>query len=69
ESAHALVAALADPREGEADIDALAVACEDAYQAGRPGQVVTLLAGALGEGINPGSADRVRALAAPVLGS
>lgn len=68
DTAHALIEAMEHPAEGEADVDALADACESAYQAGRPGQVVVLLTGALAEGVSPGSLDRVRALAAPVVG-
>jgi hypothetical protein len=68
DGAHALLAALDDPPEGESDVDALVEAYATAFAAGIPGSVMPLLASTLDEGINRESADRVRALAAPILG-
>ncbi|HVF75713.1 MAG TPA: class I tRNA ligase family protein [Acidimicrobiales bacterium] len=68
DAARALVAAVDDPPEGEADIDALVEGYTAAFAAGTPGVAVGLLAAALQEGVRPAVADRVRALAAPILG-
>jgi len=62
------VVAVAYPPEGEADVDALAEGYAAAFAAGTPGVAVALLAAALQEGIRGAAADRVRALAAPILG-
>jgi hypothetical protein len=68
DAARALLAALDAPPEGDGDVDALVEAYAAAFAAGIPGSVMPLLASTLEEGINPESADRVRALAAPILG-
>lgn len=68
DAARALVAAVDDPPEGDADVDTLVDGYLAAFAAGTPGVAVGLLATALHEGIRPGTADRVRALAAPILG-
>jgi valyl-tRNA synthetase len=68
DEARRLVAAVDDPPEGEADVDALVEGYLAAFAAGTPGVAVGLLSTALHEGIRPGAADRLRALAAPILG-
>lgn len=68
DAARALVAAVDNPPEGDADVDALVEGYTAAFAAGTPGVAVALLAAALQEGVRPGAADRVRALAAPILG-
>jgi hypothetical protein len=68
DAARALVAAVDEPAEGDADVDALAEGYAAAFAAGTPAVAVGLLATALHEGLRPGTADRVRALAAPILG-
>jgi valyl-tRNA synthetase len=66
--ARALVAEVDDPPEGDVDVDALVEAYDAAFAAGTPATAIGLLDNALHEGIRPSAADRVRALAAPVLG-
>jgi valyl-tRNA synthetase len=68
DAARRLVAAVDEPCEGAADVDALVEGYLGAFAAGTTGVAVGLLATALHEGIRPGTADRVRALAAPILG-
>ncbi|MBW3669415.1 MAG: class I tRNA ligase family protein [Actinobacteria bacterium] len=68
DAARAFVAAVDDPPEGERDIDALAEGYTTAFAGGTPGVAVGLLATALHDGVRAGTADRVRALAAPILG-
>jgi valyl-tRNA synthetase len=68
ERARTLVAEVDEPPEGDADTDALAEACDAAFAAGTPAVAVGLLSRALHEGVRPSAADRVRALAAPILG-
>lgn len=68
DAARALVAAVDDPPTGEAEIDDLLAAYDAAFAAGTPGDVLPVLAGTLDEGISPDAVDRVRALAAPLLG-
>ena len=66
--ARAVVAAVDDPPEGDSDVDALVEGYTAAFASGTPGVAVGLLATALHDGVRPGTADRVRALAAPILG-
>jgi valyl-tRNA synthetase len=68
ESAAALVARVDQPPDGDGDVDALVEAYTVAFVAGVPGDVMPVLAATLDAGVNPESADRVRALAAPILG-
>nr|MDQ3757706.1 class I tRNA ligase family protein [Actinomycetota bacterium] len=68
ERARALVAEVDDPPEGDAEVDSLVEACDAAFAAGTPATALGLLGNALHEGIRPSAADRVRALAAPILG-
>ena len=68
DAARALVAAVDDPPAGDTDVDALVEGYLAAFAAGTPGVAVGLLATALHDGLRPGTADRVRALAAPILG-
>jgi valyl-tRNA synthetase len=68
DAARALVAAIDDPPPGEAGIDDLLAAYDAAFAAGTPGDVIPLLAGLLEQGISPDAVDRVKALAAPLLG-
>lgn len=66
--ARALVAMVDDPPQGESDVDALVEAYAAAFAAGTASVAVGLLENALYEGVRAGAADRVRALAAPILG-
>ena len=66
--ARRLVAAVDDPPDGDADVDALVESYEAAFAAGTPAVAVGLLDNALHDGVRAGTADRVRALAAPILG-
>lgn len=66
--ARTFVAALDDPPEGEGGIDELVESYGAAFAAGRPGLALALLATALEDGIRASAVDRVRALAAPILG-
>lgn len=68
EAARSLVEGIDQPAEGEADIDALAAAYDAAFAAGTPAAAVAALAAAVETGVRAGAADRVRALAAPILG-
>jgi valyl-tRNA synthetase len=68
EAARGLVACIDDPPAGDTELDDLLVAYDAAFAAGTPGDVVPLLVGILEAGISPDAADRVRALAAPLLG-
>jgi valyl-tRNA synthetase len=68
DAAGALVAAIDDPPIGEAGIEDLLIAYDAAFTAGTPGDVIPLLAGLLEQGISPDAVDRVKALAAPLLG-
>ena len=68
DGARALVGCIDDPPAGEAEIDDLLAAYDTAFAAGTPGDVLPILAGTLAAGISPDAADRVRALAAPLLG-
>jgi valyl-tRNA synthetase len=68
ESATALIDALEHVPEGEADVAAVFEAGEQAYAAGVPASVLSLLNAALREGAPASGADRLRALAAPLLG-
>lgn len=65
---NALAAALADPPEGEGDLDDILPLYESAFDAGLPGGALDVLASLVGTGVPASSADRVRALAAPLLG-
>jgi valyl-tRNA synthetase len=67
DAARRLVAAVDDPPEGDADVDALVEGYLAAFAAGTPAVAVSLLATALHQGVRAGTADRVRALAAPIL--
>ncbi|HVM02426.1 MAG TPA: hypothetical protein VM263_07120 [Acidimicrobiales bacterium] len=53
---------------GDADVDRLEEACAAAVDAGQPAAALGLLAAAAARGVRPGSAPRLRALAAPFLG-
>lgn len=64
----ALVAALADPPEGDGDLDDFLPLYESAFEAGLPGAALDVLASLVATGVPASSADRVRALAAPLLG-
>ena len=66
--ARALVAAIDDPPLGDAGIDDLVTAHDAAFAAGTPGDVLPVLAGTLEAGVSPDAVDRVKALAAPLLG-
>jgi hypothetical protein len=68
DAARLLVACIDDPPAGETEIDDLLAAYDLAFLSGTPGDVLPILAGTLEAGINRDSADRVRALAAPLLG-
>lgn len=68
ERARRFVAAVDDPPEGEADAEALVEGYEAAFAAGTPAVAVGLLEAALQEGVRASTTDRVRALAAPILG-
>jgi hypothetical protein len=68
DAARALVASIDDPPVGDADIDDLLAAYEAAFAAGTPGDVLPVLASTLAAGIHPDAVDRVKALAAPLLG-
>ena len=68
DAARRLVAAVDAPVDGEADVDALTEAYDHAFSSGTPGVAVHLLGSALDAGVRPEAADRVRALAAPILG-
>lgn len=68
DAARALVAAVDDPPVGESGIDDLLAAYDAAFAAGTPGDVLPVLSGTLDAGVKPDAADRVRALAAPLLG-
>ncbi|MDQ1372671.1 MAG: valyl-tRNA synthetase [Actinomycetota bacterium] len=67
-AARALVAGIDDPPLGAAGIDDVLAAYDAAFAAGTPGDVIPMLAGTLDEGISPDAVDRVKALAAPLLG-
>lgn len=62
------VASLREPAIGETDLDALADAYDDALASGQPSVALAILAAAARDGVRAGAADRVRALAAPLLG-
>jgi hypothetical protein len=62
------VAAIDSPAAGDADIDDLLAAYDAAFAAGTPGDVLPVLASTLEAGISPDAVDRVKALAAPLLG-
>jgi valyl-tRNA synthetase len=66
--ARRLVSAVDEPPDGDADVDALTEAYEGAFSSGTPSVAVHLLRAALDTGVRAESADRVRALAAPILG-
>ena len=66
--ARRLVVAVDDPPDGDSDVDALTEAYESAFNSGTPGVAVHLLGAALDAGVRAEAADRVRALAAPILG-
>ena len=66
--ARQFVAAVDDPPEGDADVDALTDAYATAFASGTPGIAVHLIGAALDGGVRAEVADRVRALAAPILG-
>lgn len=63
-----LVRWVSKPPAGAADVDALAGAVGRAMAAGSPGDALGVLAAALRQGVPPGAAGQVRALAAPLLG-
>jgi len=68
DAARAVVAGADELPEGEADVDSLIAAFDTAVACGAIGPAFTVLANALDEGVRLTSADRVRALAASVLG-
>jgi valyl-tRNA synthetase len=68
EPARALVDAVAAPPKGRADVAAMVEAGQQAFTSGVPATVLAVLAAALREGVPSGDADRVQALAAPLLG-
>ena len=68
DAATELAARLTDPPEGDADVDALVDAYDAAFAAAAPAQAVPLLIGAMDTGVPATATDRLRALAAPLLG-
>ena len=68
DDATVLVEAFADPPEGEGDIDAVLPLYESAFDSGLPGVALDVLASLVTGGVPASAADRVRALAAPLLG-
>lgn len=68
DSAGAFVEQLADPADGEADISAVTAAYDEAFAAGLPASGLAVLVTALAEGLGPEVAERVQALAAPIVG-
>jgi valyl-tRNA synthetase len=68
EFARAFVDALDEPPDGDAGIEELVDAYDAAFAAGRPGLAIGLVAAAVEEGVRPSAVDRIRALAAPILG-
>ncbi|MEY2475665.1 MAG: valyl-tRNA synthetase [Actinomycetota bacterium] len=68
DAARELVAAIDSPPLGDADIEDLLVAYDAAFAAGDPGDVLPVLATTLAAGVTPDAVDRLKALAAPLLG-
>lgn len=68
DAARALVAAVEEPPEGDADLDVAAATIDDALAAGNVRQALAVLAGLAHDGVRASAADRLRALAAPILG-
>ena len=68
DDAATLVEAFAHPPEGEGDIDAILPLYESAFDGGLPGAALDVLASLVTGGVPASAADRVRALAAPLLG-
>jgi hypothetical protein len=66
--AQALLADLAEPTPGETDFDAVATAFDDSFSAGTPAAALPRLEAALQDGVTPGQAERLRALAVPFTG-
>lgn len=64
-----LVTALVDPPEGEADVDEILPLYESFFDAGLPGAALDVLASLVTAGVPASASDRVRALAAPLLGN
>jgi hypothetical protein len=63
--AEALLENLDTPQSGDTDFDSVAAAFEAAFAAGTPAAALPRLEAALGDGVTPGQAERLRALAAP----
>ena len=68
DGARRFVAAVDDPPEGDADVEFLTDAYALAFTSGTPGIAVHMIGAALDGGVRAEAADRVRALAAPILG-
>ena len=68
ERADRLLAALADPPAGDADLDAVDDAFNASFDAGAPADALTPLEAALAGGVTRGQAERLRALAMPLTG-
>ena len=68
DEAIALAEALAEPPLGEGDVDEVLPLYESFFEAGLPGAALDVLATLVAGGVPASSADRVRALAAPLLG-
>ena len=66
--AAALVKALADPPEGDGAIEDILPLYESAFDSGLPGVALEVLGSLATAGVPASAADRVRALAAPLLG-
>lgn len=65
---HSLAAALAAPPDGDGDVDGIVTLYESSFDAGLPGAALDVLASLVSAGVPASAADRVRALAAPLLG-
>ena len=63
-----LLSALTDPPEGEGDVDEILPLYEAAFDSGLPGLALDLLSSLVTGGVPASAADRVRALAAPLIG-
>jgi hypothetical protein len=68
EAARAFVALVDDPPEGEADAGPVLDALDALYIAGTPGAGLPSVAALLTEGVPPGSASRIQAAVAPIIG-
>lgn len=68
DSARTFVERLAEPPDGGADIAAITTAYDEAFACGLPASGLAVLVAALGEGVEPEVAERLQALAAPIVG-